>query len=132
LTLVDSNVLIDVISLASAWKSWSMVKLAEAVDHGPILINPIVFGELSSGYDSLDLLEEGVASLGLTKAELPFEAGYLAGRVLMAYRRAGGPRTTMLPDFLIGAHAAVAQVKLLTRDPRHYRTYFPTVELIAP
>lgn len=130
--LVDSNVLIDLSTGSSAWLEWSERQLTAALEAGPVLINPIVYGEVSADFDRTERLDDALAALGMIKVALPFEASFLAAKVLLAYRRAGGPRTTMLPDFLIGAHAAVAELKLLTRDPRRYRTYFPTVELIAP
>jgi predicted nucleic acid-binding protein len=131
LVLIDSNVLIDVRSEDPVWFAWSSAALAEAADHGELAINPIIYAELSVDADRIEELD---AELGddYLRLPLPYEAGFLAGRAFLAYRRAGGERRSPLPDFYIGAHAAVSGLALLTRDVSRYRSYFPSVTLIAP
>ena len=114
--LVDSSVLIDVFDEDSEWRDWSDAMLTRAADRAALVINPIIFAEVSAGFDSLD----------------DVEAAFLAGRAFVQYRRSGGARPAPLPDFYIGAHAAVAGYTLLTRDPLRYRHYFPTLKVVAP
>lgn len=130
-TLVDSNVLLDLLTEDPTWARWSARRLAEAVDHGPVVINQIVYGEVSLRFSTVEELD---AVLGdrFVRGNLPWAAGFLAARSFRAYRNRGGVRPSTLPDFLIGAHAAVLGLRLLSRDASRYRTYFPTVELIAP
>lgn len=130
--LVDSNVLIDLSARESPWRDWSATRLAEALGRGPVLINPIVYAEVSVSYSTPRLLDKALNDLGVERAAVPFDAGFLAGRAFASYRRNGGQRARMLPDFLIAAHAAVHGLALLTRDPGPCRTYFPTVAVIAP
>ena len=130
--LVDANVLVDIFRRDDAWYEWSATALAAAADEAEIAINPIVYAELSIPFPTIEELEEALAPRALLRLPLPWTAGYLAGKVYLSYRRAGGERRSPLPDLYIGAHAAVAGMRLLTRDAGRYRTYFPTLELIAP
>lgn len=129
-TLVDANVILDVITDDPQWGAWSMAQLAAAHDAGTTIINPLVYAEVSVQVATIELLDELLVEMG--RELLPFDAGFLAGRCFLAYRRRGGIRTSPLPDFYIGAHAAVRGHRLLTRDATRYRTYFPGLELIAP
>lgn len=130
--LVDSNVILDVATNDSTWGSWSAEALARAADESLLVINPIVFAEVSVGFDRVEELEAALPAELYRRDPLPYEAAFLAGKSFLAYRRRGGRRVTPLPDFYIGAHAAVAGHRLLTRDARRYRTYFPRLPLIAP
>lgn len=131
-TLVDSNVLIDLFDEDSEWREWSDAMMTRAANRGPLVINPIVFAEVSAGFHSLDDVEAALPESYLRREPLPWEAAFLAGRAFVQYRRLGGTRTAPLPDFYIGAHAAVAGYTLLTRDPLRYRHYFPTLKVVAP
>jgi predicted nucleic acid-binding protein len=131
-TLVDTNVLIDILSDDPIWRSWSQQRLEECSAGGPLLINDIVYAELSARFSAEDLLDAEIADLDVVLQRVPKSALFLAGRAFERYRRAGGTRTGVSPDFFIGAHAQVAQWPLLTRDIGRYRSYFPAVELIAP
>lgn len=131
-TLVDSNVLLDVIREDPAWFSWSEQTLGRVADEGPLVINSIIYAEVSTTYATVEEIDAVLAEAALVRAEVPWPAAFLAGRCHVEYRRRGGARARTLPDFLIGAHAAVLGMRLLTRDAGRYRTYFPTVELIAP
>lgn len=130
--LVDSNVIIDVMSDDPIWRGWSEAALVEAADHGEIAINPIIYAEISFGFDAAGALDEALSVGDFKRLPLPYEAAFIAGRAFVEYRRRGGARTSPLPDFYIGAHAAIAGLDLLTRDPRRYRGYFPGLTLIAP
>lgn len=131
-TLVDSNVLLDILTADPVWGAWSGAALAEAIDAGRVVVNPIVYTEVSVGFDRIEDLDHTIPPDQFKREPLPWSAGFLAGKAFLAYRRAGGSRPTPLPDFYIGAHAAVAGYRLLSRDRGRYGTYFPTVELIAP
>jgi predicted nucleic acid-binding protein len=131
-TLIDSNVLIDVLVHDSRWSSWSDEALVEALEDGPVLVNQIVFAEISPGFPTAEECEWALEVQGIERVPLPWPAAFLAGRAFVSYRRRGGEKQSPLPDFFIGAHAAAERLRLLTRDPGSYRTYFPTVELIAP
>jgi len=131
-TLVDSNVLIDVVVRDKQWAAWSSETLIEALEAGPVFVDQIVFAEVSIGYRTAEACQEALAVQGIERVPIPWPAAFLAGRAFAAYRDRGGPKLAPLPDFFIGAHAAVAGLRLLTRDAGCYRTYFPTVELIAP
>ena len=131
-TLVDTNVLFDFLSEDAEWFDWSAARLSEAAERGAIAINPIVFAEVSVRYDRIEDVELALPEEFFVRAALPFEAAFLAAKCFARYRRRGGARTSPLPDFFIGAHAAVAGLTLLTRDPRRYRTYFPRLSMIAP
>ena len=130
--LVDSNVLLDVATEDSRWGGWSSNALAKAADISTLAIDPIIYAEVSIRYETIEELELVLPPEVFRREPLPYEAGFLAGKVFVAYRRRGGRRSAPLPDFYIGAHAAVEGFRLLTRDASRYRTYFPTVELIAP
>lgn len=130
--LVDTNVLLDVATDDVAWVDWSIQKLEEAALQGPLLINDVIYAELSVRFTEIETLDAFVAEGGLTHAPIPRAALFLAAKAFQRYRASGGPRTGVLPDFFIGAHAAVQGLPLLTRDGGRYRGYFPTLELIAP
>lgn len=131
-TLVDSNVLIDVVVRDEQWAAWSIEALIEALDAGPVFVDQVVFAEVSIGYRTAEACQDALAVQGIERVPIPWPAAFLAGRAFAAYRDRGGTKLALLPDFFIGAHAAVAGLRLLTRDASRYRTYFPTVELIAP
>jgi predicted nucleic acid-binding protein len=130
-TLVDTNVLIDILSPDQGWRSWSTAEIEKQSLSGPIIINEIVYAELSGRYSSQRQLDGAVEGLQLQFEWLPKSALYLAGQAFQRYRHAGGPRGSILADFFIGAHAAVVGVPILTRDARRYRNYFPSVALIT-
>lgn len=131
-TMVDSNVLLDVLTDDPAWGAWSQSALIQARDTGRLVINPLVYAEVSTGFEKIEDLDEAVPSADFEREALPFEAGFVAGKAFLAYRQRGGERRSPLADFYIGAHAAVRGYRLLTRDAPRYRTYFPTVVLVAP
>lgn len=131
-TLVDTNVIIDVAAGDAAWSSWSREALQNVIDSGPIVINQIIFAELSVGYQSREELDALLAADLYEREDLPWAAGFMAGRCFVDYRRRGGTRRSPLPDFYIGAHALIRGYRLLTRDPRRYRSYFPGLQLICP
>jgi len=130
--LVDSNVLLDVATDDPAWGAWSAKALERTADSAILVINPLVYAEVSVGFAAIEDLEAALPMDLYRREELPYEAGFLAGKCFVRYRRAGGVRRSPLPDFYIGAHAAVAGYRLLTRDVTRYRTYFPNLPLIAP
>lgn len=130
--LVDSNVLLDILEEDSRWFSWSADHLAECAERSALIINPVIYAEVSVGFARIEELEEALPHDALTRRPLPWEAAFLAGKCFLRYRRAGGSRRSPLPDFFIGAHAAVEGLTLLTRDATRYRSYFPRLELIAP
>lgn len=130
--LVDSNVLLDVATDDPTWADWSAGALARAADEAVLLVNPIVYAEVSVGFERIEDLEEALPAGTYRRTTLPYEAAFLAGKAFARYRQRGGGRRAPLPDFYIGAHAAVADYRLLTRDANRYRTYFPTVALIHP
>lgn len=130
--LVDTNVLLDVVTNDPVWADWSVEQLEAASLRGPLLINDIVYSELSVRYERIEKLEEFIDEAGLEMMPLPRAALFLAAKVFTSYRKAGGARTGVLPDFFIGVQAAVEGLELLTRDTARYRSYFPTVKLIAP
>jgi predicted nucleic acid-binding protein len=131
-TLIDSNVLIDMFDDDSEWRGWSDAMIQSCMRRGPVVINPLIFAEVSTGFGSLDELNLRLPEASVQREALPWEAAFLAARAFMIYRHEGGQRRSPLPDFYIGAHAAVAGHTLLTRDPRRYRYYFPTLRIIAP
>lgn len=132
MTLVDTNVLIDILTHDGVWFDWSFEKLVARRELGDLLINEITYAELAAGIDDERQLERIVVELGVILEHIPRPALYAAGRTFGRYRAAGGPRTSLIPDFFIGAHAEVAGMPILTRDARRFRTYFPDVKLIAP
>jgi len=131
-TLVDSNVLLDIATNDPVWFPWSSDALEDIANESNLAINALIYAEVSIGYERVEAVEEAIPCETFRREPLPYEAAFLAGKAFLQYRRRGGARTSPLPDFYIGAHAAVASFRILTRDARLYRTYFPTVELIAP
>lgn len=131
-TLVDSNVLLDVMTEDPTWQDWSVAALAEAAEAGPLFINPVIYSEVSIRFSTIEELEAALPQSDYRREPIPWDAAFLAGKAFVSYRRNQGTRATALPDFFIGAHAAVAPWRLLTRDASRYRTYFPTVPLLAP
>ena len=131
-TLVDSNVILDVVTQDEEWFDWSASALARQADAGPLVVNPIIYAEASARFERIEDLEGALPPDYFRRDPLPWEAAFLAGRSYVTYRRRGGQRRSPLPDFYIGAHALVAGMTLLTRDPSRYRTYFPKLRLIAP
>jgi predicted nucleic acid-binding protein len=130
--LVDANVLLDVVTDDPAWGDWSAAQLDTCAAEAQLCINAIVYAEVSIGFTRIESLDEALSSDAFTRLNLPWEAAFLAGKVFLRYRRSKGARTSPLPDFFIGAHAAIEGMALLTRDARRYRTYFPKLELICP
>lgn len=130
-TLVDSNVLLDVFTDDLRWGEWSAEHLAKAFDAGPVTINPLIFAELSVGFDRIEDLEEALPDR-IEREDLPWEAAFLAGRCFLQYRRRGGARRSPLPDIYIAAHAATTGRALLTRDRPQYLDLLPTLEVISP
>lgn len=132
MTLIDTNVLLDVVTDDAKWADWSIAQLEAASLTGPLVINDTVYAELSVRYDRIEDLNAFLDEAGLEMTPMPRAALFLAAKVFTQYRRAGGSRTGVLPDFFIGAHAAVNQIPLLTRDIGRYKTYFPSLALITP
>ena len=130
--LVDSNVILDIMTESEEWFEWSAGALARCADQGELAINPIVYAEVSIRFERIEELEDALALSHFLRLALPWEAAFLAGKCFLAYRRRGGARRSPLPDFYIGAHAAVSRLTLLTRDASRYRTFFPTLEIVAP
>jgi predicted nucleic acid-binding protein len=131
-TLVDSNVILDVVTDDRDWGDWSAARLADAAQTGALVINPVIYAEVAAGFERIEELDAALPSVYYRRLPLPFEAAFLAGQCFVKYRRRGGQRRSPLPDFYIGAHAAVAGFTLLTRDARRYSTYFPTLRIVAP
>jgi predicted nucleic acid-binding protein len=131
-TLVDACVILDLTTDDPKWADWSADAIAEAADAGPLVINPIIYAEISVDFTSIEELDELIDDADLRRESLPFEAGFLAGKAYLNYRRRGGSRRSPLADFYIGAHAAIAGHRLLTRDTNRYRSYFPALQLISP
>ncbi|MBY5533386.1 type II toxin-antitoxin system VapC family toxin [Rhizobium leguminosarum] len=132
MTLVDTNVLLDLVTDDPKWSSWSIAQLETASIEGSLLINDVIYAELAVRYDRIEALATFLEEAGLEMRPMPKAALFLAGKVFKQYRKAGGSPTGVLPDFFIGAHAAVEQLPLLTRDVGRYRTYFPSLKLMAP
>lgn len=130
--LVESNVLLDVFSEDPAWFDWSSEALSSMAETSTLVVNPIVYAEVSARFTTIEELEEALPADRFARESLPWEAAFLAGKCYLAYRRRGGERRSPLPDFYIGAHAAVRGMTLLTRDASRYRTYFPKLELVSP
>ncbi|MET3792887.1 type II toxin-antitoxin system VapC family toxin [Aquamicrobium terrae] len=132
MTLVDTNVLLDLVTDDERWADWSIAQLEAASLRGPLLINDVVYSELSVRYERIEDLEDFIEAAELELVQMPRPALFLAGKVFARYRRSGGARTGVLPDFFIGAHAAVSGMRLLTRDTGRYRSYFSGLTLITP
>ena len=130
--LVDSNVLLDVATDDPEWGEWSARALAKAAEQTILVINPIIYAEVSIGYTTIEALDAALPASVYRREALPWEAGFLAGKSYLLYRRRGGVRSSPLPDFYIGAHAAVRGLTLLTRDAARYRSYFPKVDVWGP
>lgn len=131
-TLVDTNVLIDLFDAGSPWEDWSIRHIERVRSEGPVVINPIIYAEMAAGYPLESALESALSPSRFVREDLPWEAAFAAGHAFLAYRRDGGPKRSPLPDFYIGAHAAVRGYSLLTRDEARYRAYFPMLRIIAP
>ncbi len=130
--LVDANVLLDVLTDDPDWYAWSAARLDACADGAELCINPIIYAEVSVGFARIEDLDAALPADAFTRLELPWDAGFLAGKAFLQYRRAKGARTSPLPDFYIGAHAAIERMALLTRDAKRYRTYYPTLDIISP
>jgi predicted nucleic acid-binding protein len=131
-TLVDSNVLLDIVTEDPVWLDWSSFALSDCAERGRLVINPLVYAEVSIGFSTIEDLDDALPIDYVAREPLPWGAAFLAGKAFLRYRRRGGSRPHPLPDFYIGAHAAIAGYTLLTRDARRYRTYYPRLRVIAP
>jgi predicted nucleic acid-binding protein len=131
-TLVDTNVLLDLVINDARWADWSIAQLDAAALRGSVAINDIIYAELSVRFAAIEPLDAIVNEIGVALAPMPRSALFLAGKAFQRYRLAGGARTSVLPDFFIGAHAAVTGFRLLSRDAQRYRAYFPTIDLVTP
>jgi len=130
--MVDSNVLLDVLTEDPAWFEWSSRSLQECAENHILVINPIICAEVSIGFDRIEDLDAALPERTVERRPIPLEAAFLAGKCFLKYRESGGLRQSTLPDFFIGAHAAVEKMALLTRDASRYRTYFPKLRLLSP
>jgi hypothetical protein len=130
--LVDSNVILDIVTEDKKWFPWSSQALAKYAETHTLVINPIIYAEVSVGFDRIEDVEEVLPSAFFRRDPIPWEAAFLAARCFLTYRRRGGKKSSTLPDFFIGAHAAVVGIPLLTRDIARYRTYFPKLKIITP
>ncbi len=130
--LVDTNVLIDVLENDPQWSDWSIDQLRAQAKVRQLIINPVVYAELSTAFSTVEALDHAIEGLGLTVIEIPRPALFLAGKAFVRYRRQGGAKSNVLADFFIGAHAAVSGCPILTRDARRYEAYFSGVNLIVP
>jgi predicted nucleic acid-binding protein len=131
-TLVDSNVLLDILTEDRTWSRWSADALIDAAESGPLFINSIIYAEVSIRFSRIEELDDALPEHDFRRLQLPWAAAFLAGKAFVSYRQRRGTKRSPLPDFLIGAHAAVASLDLLTRDQARFATYFPTVRLIHP
>lgn len=129
--LVDSNVLIDILAKNPVWEEWSAQALRDVANRARILINAVIYAEVSVTYDRIEMVDESLPDF-IEREQIPYEAAFSAAKAFRQYRRRGGTRRSPLPDFFIGAHAMIGGYELLTRDPGRYRTYFSAVRLIAP
>ncbi len=130
--LVDANVLLDVMTQDAQWSGWSAKALMHAADRHRLVINPVIYAEVSIRYSRIEDLDAALPRTMFDREPLPYEAAFLAGKAFLAYRRRGGTKRSPLPDFFIGAHAAVCGYRLMTRDATRYRTYYPKLSLMAP
>lgn len=131
-TLVDSNVLLDIFTEDPVWLTWSLDALAQAADHGALVINPLIYAEIAPRFSRVEDLEDALEVGAFRRDALPWSAAFLAAKAHRSYQRRGGVEGTTLPDFFIGAHAAVMSMRLLTRDARRYRTAYPSLVLLSP
>jgi predicted nucleic acid-binding protein len=132
MTLVDSNVLLDIVTDGQTWADWSQDQLERAALNGPLVINDVIYAEVSTRYAAIEAVDSMLDELNIEVAPIPRAALFLAGKAYLQYRAGGGLRTGVLLDFFIGAHAVVEQLPLLTRDARRYQSYFPTINLVTP
>jgi predicted nucleic acid-binding protein len=130
--LVDSNILLDIMTEDAQWFRWSAAAVSRAADRSRLVINAIIYAEVSVRYTRIEDLEAALPHDMLEREPIPYEAAFLAGKAFLTYRQRGGMKQSPLPDFIIGAHAAIAGYQLMTRDPTRYRTYSPGLPLIAP
>jgi hypothetical protein len=130
--LVDSNVLLDIITEDQTWFGWSSQALEDAANASRIVVNTVIYAESSVRFSKIEDMDDMLARAGIERADIPFEAGFLAGKAFSAYKKRAGTKSSVLADFLIGAHAAVSGFQLITRDAARVRTYFPQVTLITP
>ena len=130
--LVDSNIILDIFLDDPDWAEWSEAALSEYSIHTPLYINPIIYTEISIGFKKIEELETALLKGGFQMLEIPKEALFLAGKAFLKYKRSKGVKNSPLPDFFIGAQAAVLDLELITRDTKRYQTYFPTVKIISP
>lgn len=130
--MVDSNVLLDVLTEDLKWFGWSGRTLEDCAENHLLIINPIIYAEVSIGFERIEDLDAALPQNMLQCRPIPLEAAFLAGKCFVKYRRRGGQRHSTLPDFFIGAHAAVEKLTLITRDAARYHTYFPKLSLISP
>jgi predicted nucleic acid-binding protein len=130
--LVDSNIILDIVTEDPKWYSWSAVQLESLAEEHTLIINPIIYSEVSIGFGRIEDLDQALSPEFFQRENLPWEAGFLAGKCFKKYRGLGGARRSPLPDFYIGAHAAIRNMALVTRDPKRYKTYFPKLTLISP
>jgi len=131
-TLVDTSVLLDLLDEDEEWMEWSASMLTHAAERGRVVITQLIYAEASVTFDTIEELEEALPVAFFVREPLPWQAAFLAGKAFATYRRRGGSHRSPLPDFYIGAHAAIAGHTLLTRDPNRYRSYFPKLRIIAP
>jgi predicted nucleic acid-binding protein len=130
--LVDTNVLVDVLENDPVWADWSVAQLRAQAQVHRLVVNPVIYAELALTFQAVEALDEALEALEIPMLEIPKPALFLAGKAFVRYRRTGGTKQSVLADFFIGAHAAVAKLPILTRDTRRYATYFPSVRLVAP
>jgi predicted nucleic acid-binding protein len=130
--LVDSNVILDIVSEDEEWLDWSGAMLSKFAEEGALVINPVIYAEVSIYFDRIEDVDEALPTDFFRREPVPWEASFLAGKCFLRYRKSGGTRRSPLPDFFIGAHAAVQGYTLLTRDARRYRTYFPRLRVVSP
>lgn len=130
--LVDSNIILDIVTRDAQWYDWSAGQLETLAEDHIMIINPIIYSEVSIGFDRIEDLDEALPTEFFRREDLPWEAGFLAGKCFIKYRKSGGARRSPLPDFYIGAHAAIRGIPLITRDTQRYSSYFPKLALISP
>lgn len=130
--LVDANIILDIVTEDPKWFDWSSSTLSQCAEEGKLWINPIIYAEVSVGFSSIEELEDVLPQTIFHRASLPWEAGFLAGKCFLRYRKMAGNKTTALPDFYIGAHAAVSDLTLITRDRGRFNTYFPKLKIMCP
>jgi predicted nucleic acid-binding protein len=130
--LIDSNILLDLMTEDEQWFRWSAATISRAADRSRLVINAIIYAEISVRYSRIEDLEAALPKDMLEREPIPYEAAFLAGKAFLAYRQRSGTKRSPMPDFIIGAHAAIAGYQLMTRDPARYRSYYPGLRLIAP